>query len=77
MKKYRRFTEEFKRSLVPQIDSGAISKAAASRENEISPSLIDRWCQQIHEGTMHSPDLRPGNGRWNGSWTVTRRRLGN
>jgi hypothetical protein len=59
MKKYRRFTEEFKRSLVPQIDSGAISKAAASRENNISPSLIERWQQQIHEGTMQSrPTVR-------------------
>ena len=54
MKKYRQFTEEFKRSLVAQIDSGAISKAAAARENNISPSLIDRWQQQIHDGRMQS-----------------------
>jgi transposase-like protein len=52
MKKYRHFSEEFKRSLVAQIDSGAISKAAAAREHEISPSLLDRWQQQIHDGTL-------------------------
>lgn len=54
MKKYRQFTEEFKRSLIAHIDSGAISKATAARENNISPSLIDRWQKQIHEGKMQS-----------------------
>ena len=54
MKKYRRFSEEFKRSLVAQIDNGVISKAAAAREHEISPSPLDRWQQQIHEGTMQA-----------------------
>jgi transposase-like protein len=54
MKRYRRFNEEFKRAVIAQIDSGAISKAAAARENDISPSLIDRWQQQIHEGRMQS-----------------------
>ena len=54
MKRYRQFTEDFKRSLVAQIDSGAISKAAAARENNISPSLIDRWQQQMHEGRIQS-----------------------
>jgi transposase-like protein len=54
MKKYRQYTEEFKRSLIVQIDSGAISKSSAACENDISPSLIDRWRQQIHEGTMQS-----------------------
>ncbi len=54
MKKYRQFSEEFKRSLVAQIDSGAISKAAAAREHELSSSLIDRWQQQIHDGTLQS-----------------------
>ena len=54
MKRYRQFSEEFKRSLVAQIDSGDITKAAASREHNISPSLIDRWRQQIHEGIMPS-----------------------
>jgi len=54
MKKYRQYSEEFKRALIAQIDSGAVTKAAASRENNISPSLIERWQQQIHEGRMQS-----------------------
>jgi transposase-like protein len=54
MKKYRHFTEEFKRGLIAQIDSKAISKAAAARENDIAPSLLDRWQQQIHEGKLES-----------------------
>ena len=54
MKKYRQFSEEFKRSLVAQIDSGAISKSAAAREHEISLSLLDRWQQKINDGTLQS-----------------------
>ena len=54
MKKYRHFSEEFKRALVAQVDSGVISKSAAARENDISPSLLDRWQKQINEGTLQS-----------------------
>jgi transposase-like protein len=54
MKKYRHFTEEFKRGLIAQIDNGEISKAAASREHNLASSLLDRWQQQIHEGRMTS-----------------------
>jgi transposase-like protein len=54
MKKYRHFTEEFKRGLIAQIDSKAISKAAAAREHDIAPSLLDKWQQQIHEGTLQN-----------------------
>lgn len=54
MKKYRQFSEEFKRWLIAQIDSGGISKAAACREHEIFPSLLDRWQQQIHDGTLQA-----------------------
>ena len=52
MKKYRQFTEEFKRNLVERIDTGELTKAAAARENNLSPTLLDRWREQIHEGTM-------------------------
>lgn len=54
MKKYRSFNEDFKHSLIGQIDSGAISKSAAGREHNISPSLLDRWQKQIHAGTLRS-----------------------
>ena len=52
MKKYRNFTKDFKENLAARIDSGEITKAQAARENDISPSLIDRWLKQIHSGTL-------------------------
>jgi transposase len=59
MKKYRTFTEEFKRSLIAQVDSGAVTKTAAARENNLSPSLLDRWQRQIHDGSFrHRPTVR-------------------
>lgn len=59
MKKYRSFDEEFKRDLVAQIDSGAITKAQAAREHNLSSTLIDRWQRQIHDGSLRSrPSLR-------------------
>jgi transposase-like protein len=52
MKKYRHFDEEFKRDLIARIDSGALTGAQACREHNLSPSLVDRWKRQIHEGTL-------------------------
>lgn len=54
MKKYRHFDDEFKRSLIAQIDGGALTKGQAAREHHISASLIDRWQKQIHEGSLRS-----------------------
>ena len=54
MKKYRTYTEDFKRSLIARIDSGELSLSAAARENNIASSLIERWRKQIHEGTLIS-----------------------
>lgn len=56
MKKYRSFDEEFKRDLIARIDSGAMTKSQAARENNLSSSLVDRWQKQIHEGTLR---IRP------------------
>ena len=59
MKKYQRYPEEFKHELIAKIDSGEITKATAAREHNIAPSLIDRWRDQIHNGTMiHRPSLK-------------------
>ena len=52
MKKYRNYTDEFKNELIAEIDSGHITVAQAARDHNISPSLIDRWRLQLHEGTM-------------------------
>jgi len=54
MKKYRHFEEDFKRDVVARIDSGAITQAQVAREHNLSPSLLDRWRKQIHEGTLRS-----------------------
>jgi transposase len=54
MKKNRYFDEEFKRNLIAQIDNGMLTKAQASREYQLAPSLIDRWQQQVHEGTLRA-----------------------
>lgn len=52
MKKYRSFSNEFKREIAALIENGAISIAEASRKHNISPSLIDRWRKQIQSNTM-------------------------
>jgi transposase-like protein len=52
MKKNRVYSQEFKREIIQRIDSGEISLSGAARENNISPTLIDRWRTKIHEGTM-------------------------
>ena len=54
MKKYRNHSDDFKRQLIVEIDSGITTVSQAAREHNISPSLIDRWRNQIHEGTMIS-----------------------
>lgn len=50
--KYRNHTDEFKYDLITRIDSGEISIPEAARKYDISASLIKRWRDQIHEGTM-------------------------
>jgi transposase-like protein len=37
MKKYRSFSNEFKRELISLIENGSLSLAEASRKNNISP----------------------------------------
>jgi transposase-like protein len=54
MGKNQKYTEEFKYELIGRIDRGEMTKAAASREHNIAPSLIDRWRDKIHNGTMIS-----------------------
>lgn len=54
MKKYRNFSDEFKREIIAEIDSKQTTIAQASREHNISSSLIERWRTQIHEGSLIS-----------------------
>lgn len=52
MKKYRSFSSEFKRDLIARVDSGEVTLTSAAREHELSPSLLQRWKKQIHEGSF-------------------------
>jgi len=51
-KHYRTYSSEFKKQVVAEIDSGALTLAEAARQHEISRSLLERWRTQIHEGTF-------------------------
>jgi putative transposase len=52
MKKYRQHSEEFKREMVARIDSGEASAIQICREHNLAASMVDRWKQQIHQGTF-------------------------
>lgn len=50
-KQRRKFSGEFKRQVVREIDLG-LSINEAARRYEASPSVISRWVTQVHEGTL-------------------------
>lgn len=50
-KKRRKFSGDFKRQVVREIDLG-LSLNEAARKYEASPSVISRWFTQIHDGTL-------------------------
>ena len=52
MRKYRTYTEDFKRELLARIASGEITQAAAAREQNISHSLIEKWIRQEEAGQL-------------------------
>jgi transposase-like protein len=51
-KKQRHFDTVFKRRLVAEIESGERSQAQVAREEHISPSLLQRWRNQVGSGTL-------------------------
>lgn len=55
----RKFEAEFKRKVVAEIATGAMTQTAAARKYDISPTVIKHWQQQISEGSLHdSPSSR-------------------
>ena len=54
MKARRTFTREFKLDLCARIESGQLTKAQASREHRISPTVIERWVKQFREVGQHA-----------------------
>jgi len=51
-KHYRTYSSEFKKQVVADIDTGAVTISEAARQHDISRSLIERWRAQIHGGTF-------------------------
>jgi transposase-like protein len=54
VKARRTYAREFKLELCAWIESGQLTKAQASREHRISPTLLDRWVNQFREAGRHA-----------------------
>ena len=54
MKPRRTYTREFKLDLCARIESGELTKAQASREHRVGPSVLDRWVNEFKEGGRHA-----------------------
>jgi transposase len=52
--KYRKFTQEFKRSIVEQLLSETVGPTELCRRYNISSGLLHRWKKQYAEGKLHS-----------------------
>jgi transposase-like protein len=56
---YRSYSYQFKKDLVDQIESGQISITDAAREHNLMRSLIRRWIDQFHKGSIvEKPTVR-------------------
>lgn len=51
-KKQRHFDSEFKRRIVAEIETGERTQSQVAREEHISPSLLQRWRDQVSEGAL-------------------------
>jgi transposase len=55
----RKFDADFKRKIVAEVTSGALTRNAAARKYSISPSVIKKWEEKISEGILYdSPSSR-------------------
>jgi transposase-like protein len=54
VKARRSYTREFKLDLCVRIESGELTKAQASREHRLSPTVLDRWVNQFREAGKHA-----------------------
>ena len=48
-KQRRRFEVAFKRQLIEQIESGAVTGMQAARTHQIAPSVIEKWRKKFRE----------------------------
>ena len=58
--RYRKFSLEFKKNLVEEIKSGALTIAQAVRQHELSPTLIYRWRDQYEHGKLNNEPTERG-----------------
>jgi transposase len=55
----RKFEIEFKRQLVLEIESGAISIAQAARDHQLAKSLVEKWLAKYRNNTLVArPSMR-------------------
>jgi transposase len=60
MRTRRKFALEFKRGLIEQIKSGVVGVTQASREHEISPTLIYKWLDKYEHGKLNNEPSEKG-----------------
>jgi transposase-like protein len=48
----RKFEIEFKRQLILQIESGAISIGQAARDHQLAKSLVEKWLAKYRNNTL-------------------------
>ena len=51
-KQRRRFEVAFKRQLIEQIESGALTGMQAARTHQLAPSVIEKWRRQHRENKL-------------------------
>jgi transposase-like protein len=53
-KQRRKFESGFKQQIVQEVESGLLSVSAASRNYQISGTVIDRWRRQARQGGLEA-----------------------
>ena len=53
-KQRRRFEVAFKRQLIEQIESGALTGMQAARTHQIAPTVVEKWRKLYREGKLSS-----------------------
>ncbi|MBM4271204.1 MAG: transposase [Deltaproteobacteria bacterium] len=56
--KYRRFTQDFKRSIIEQLLSETVGPAELCRRHHISSGLLYLWKKQYADGKLHAEPSR-------------------
>jgi putative transposase len=60
MRAVRKFTVEFKRQIVEDVQAGVMTTAQAIRQHELSPSIIYRWKDHYKHGKLNHEATKEG-----------------